>query len=65
MMRSTDFASRGLYKETTSGGTKSQSIFKECANLRLAGSTFDAKHMDRFLKTEFAMGSSPSGVKQT
>ena len=50
---STDFGSKGLYKDTTTtnGGSKSQSVFKDVANLRLAGNTFDAQHMDKFLNT--------------
>lgn len=61
---STDFGSKGLYKDTTTslGGAKSQSVFKEVANLRLAGNTFDVHHMDRFLNTQFCNNSSPSRV---
>jgi len=53
MLRSTDFASKGLYKETT--GTKSVSIFKDAANLRLSGNTFDANHLDNFIKSSYGI----------
>ena len=48
---SIDFGSKGLYKESTTAlaGAKSQSIFKDVANLRLAGNTFDAIHLGKFL----------------
>ncbi len=44
----TDFGSKGLFKETTTGTNlrKSSSVFKDVANLRLAGKTFDATHLD-------------------
>jgi hypothetical protein len=60
MLRSTDFASKGLYKDKADN-TQSQSIFKEVANLRLAGNTFDAGHMEKFIKfSTFAANGSPS-----
>lgn len=64
---STDFGSKGLYKDTTTigGGTRSQSVFKDVANLRLSGKTFDAVHMDKFINTQFGLSSSPSRVLET
>jgi hypothetical protein len=35
------------------GHSVSQTVFKDCANLNLKGSTFDAMHMDKFLGTEY------------
>lgn len=70
LLRSTDFASKGLYKETTTKTSKSQSVFKDVANLRLTGNTFDAQHLDKFMTnrhtgTQFCMSQSPSMVKMT
>lgn len=36
-----------------SGHSMSQTVFKDCANLNLKGSTFDAMHMDKFLGSEY------------
>ena len=33
--------------------SRTQLIFKNTANLQLRGSTYDAKHLDRFLSSEF------------
>ena len=33
--------------------TRTQKIFKNTANLTLRGSTYDAKHLDRFLGSNF------------
>jgi len=33
--------------------TRTQKIFKNTANLTLRGSTYDAKHLDRFLGSGF------------
>lgn len=33
--------------------TRAQKIFRNTANLSLRGSTFDAKHLDRFLTSSF------------
>jgi hypothetical protein len=63
LLRSTDFASKGLYRESL--GNNSQSVFKDCANLKLSGKTFDAKHLDNFLKSNYGLSSSPSRVDMT
>ena len=33
--------------------TKTQAIFKNSANLQLRGNTFDAKHLDKFLGSNY------------
>lgn len=65
VLTNTDFASKGLYKETTLGlqMAKSQSIFKDAANLRLSGLTFDAVHMNKFIQgSHFGKQGSPTRV---
>ena len=39
--------------ETPFRATKTQTLFKNAANLSLRGSTYDAKHLDRFLGSDF------------
>jgi hypothetical protein len=59
-LKSTDFGSKGLYKDKL--GTNSQSVFKDVANLKLSGKNFDARHLDTFLKSDYGLTSSPSRV---
>ena len=33
--------------------TQTERVFKNVANLSLRGSTFDAKHLDRFLSSQY------------
>ena len=39
--------------ETPFRPTRTQTIFKNAANVTLRGSTYDAKHMDKFLSSGF------------
>ena len=40
-------------KQTPFVPSRTQLIFKNTANLQLRGSTYDAKHLDKFLGSEF------------
>lgn len=40
--------------------SKTRTIFKNTANLSLRGTTYDAKHMDRFLGTTFCLTHAPN-----
>ena len=41
-------------KETPFRDTKTQRIFKNTANLSLRGTTYDARHLDSFLASNYA-----------
>ena len=77
VFKSTDFASKGLYKITSTVGgptdlnrwiemrqsweaPQDASHFKETANLRLSGDTFDCNHLSNFMqKNSFATSPPP------
>jgi len=44
---------------------KSMSMFRDSANLQLKGNTFDASHMDNFIKSGFGLPASDSLLRQS